>query len=115
MPDGGRTKPSNEIDSFTRIRKEEQALQILRNLLHEAFGGHGSNRTIGACLEEIGLYGSATQIRETLQRLEAQGLLRSRTVEGYDESHLIVSLTDEGERVARGKQAAEGVARPSRD
>ncbi|MBN9233556.1 MULTISPECIES: hypothetical protein [Phyllobacteriaceae] len=115
MPAGSRAKSSNEIDPFTHIREEEQALQVLRILLHDAFGGHGSNRTIGACLEEIGLYGSPTQIREILQRLEAQGLLRSRTVEGYDEAHLIVSLTDEGERVARGKQMADGVARPSRD
>lgn len=107
-------KPSNQQDPFRQIREDEQALQILRLLMHDAFGGHGSNRVIGACLEEIGLYGSPAHIRGILQRLEAQGLLRSKNVEGYDESHLVVSVTDAGERVALGKDVAEGVARPSR-
>lgn len=84
---------TNEQDSFKRIREEEQALQILRLLTHEAFGRRGSNRVIGACLDEIGLYGSPAQIHGILQRLEVQGLLKSKTVEGYGESHFILSLT----------------------
>lgn len=89
-------------------------MQILRTLLHDAFHGHGNSRTIGACLEAIGLYASPDQIGAIMQRLERQGLLRCKTVEGHDETHVVASLTDEGERVGLGKQTAEGVARPSR-
>lgn len=104
----------NEASETQRIRDEHQALEILRLLLESTFNGQANDHVIGPCLDRFALGGTPEQIRRALSRIESMGLLRTTTFESFGETYVTVQLTDAGERVALGKEAVEGVARPSR-
>ncbi|MBY5487096.1 hypothetical protein E0H36_25720 [Rhizobium leguminosarum bv. viciae] len=100
----------NEADIFQRVNAEHQALEILRVLASDISGGKSNDSVLGSYLEHCGMYADPEVLCSIIDLLERSHLVRTNRVADY----LVVALSDEGERVATGKQMAEGVARPSR-
>lgn len=100
----------NEEDVFRKAKSEYQALQILQLLMLPAACGRSNDSILGTCLDKCGMYGAPEEILGVISFLERSGLVSTNKV--FD--NVIVAITDEGERVAEGKQLVDGVVRPAR-
>ncbi|MBM3090268.1 hypothetical protein GFB56_05500 [Ensifer sp. T173] len=102
---------TNEEENYRRIRKSHQAFEILHTLAAFEPSGRSNDCILAGYLDLLALGGSRLEIRTALERLDQMGLLRSSAVDDY----MVVTLTEKGERVARGSDQIEGVAKPPRD
>lgn len=105
---------ANKSNFIQTIMDEHQALEILLILASKFANGAANEFVLSSCLDGFALGGSQAQIRTALHRLEAVGLIRTETIDRFGEPHIVAVLLDQGRRVAEGKDACDGVARPSR-
>ncbi|MER8910961.1 hypothetical protein NKH99_25420 [Mesorhizobium sp. M0854] len=94
----------NTIEPMHAIRREHQALAILRVLRRDQ-GRQANDRVLADYLQTIALGGSHEQVRDALQRLSELGLV---VVESIEEL-AIARLTERGEAVAVGNDSCEGI------
>lgn len=97
---------TNEPSPMARIRREHQALAILRVL----DGDHGpvaNDEVMGAYLDAVGLACGRRDLGDLLARLEGGGLLRLSRAEDLT----VMALTQDGHEVANGTTTHDGVAR----
>jgi hypothetical protein len=106
MPDSG----SNEIEALERHKSEHRALALLR-FLNRQPGNVSNECIINILFEKIGLVCSRQQVRDSLERYEKLGLIRTSKTEDL----VVVSLVAKGEEVAKGHIPVEGVLRPGVD
>ena len=101
----------NEKDRFRKTREEYQAREILAVLNHDIFNGCAHDGVIADLLQQVALGGANAQIRNVLSQMEQLGLVQTQEVN----KHVVVELTEQGERVANGDEKCNGVAPFKRD
>jgi hypothetical protein len=101
---------SNEIDTLDQHKSEHRALALLR-FLNRQPGSISNECIINLLFEKIGLVCSRQQVRDSLERVEKLGLIRTAKAEDL----VVVSLLAKGEEVAKGSVIVEGVLRPGVD
>lgn len=94
----------NSIEPMETIRRQHQALAILR-VLYRDRARCANDRILVDYLQTIALGGSPEQVRDTLQRLAELNLVVTNPVEDL----LVARLTERGEAVAVGNDSCEGV------
>lgn len=94
----------NSVEPIHAIRRQHQALAILR-VLHRESSRRSNDRVLADYLHTIALGGSHEQVRDALQRLAELNLVIVEAVE-----HIVVArLTERGHAVAIGQDTCEGV------
>ena len=96
----------NEKDRFRKTREEYQAREILTVLAHNVFNGRAHDGVLADILHQVALGGAGPQIRNVLNQMEQLGLVRTQEID----KHVVVELTEQGERVANGDDKCAGVA-----
>ena len=95
---------SNSEPVLDQIRREHRALAILRAL--ERSPGYASNdRVLADWLDALALGGTRDEVRSTLDLLVRAEAVRITDVCAI----VVVTLTERGAELARGKTSAEGV------
>ena len=99
------TLPKNYVEHLTFDRR----LVILR-LLKQS-GGRGNDSSLLQGVRYIG-HGGATrdEVRSDLEFLKARGLI---TIEYFNETVMVATITERGVDVAEGRVEVEGVKKPS--
>ncbi|MBN9055225.1 MAG: hypothetical protein J0H80_15975 [Rhizobiales bacterium] len=98
---------SNEFDFLPKLRREYQALIILRVMAHKECNGHAIDGLLHDALKTMGLSTSRPALRALLDQLEQIGVITTRKANDC----VVASLTERGERAAAGEERVEGVAR----
>lgn len=98
----------NTPHQFETLSSQHKALALLRVLFR--CPAYSSNELLlSDWLSVIGLTGSSPELKQVLRKLEDDGLLATKDVEGV----LVVVLSGEGAEVAEGRVVVDGVLRPS--
>jgi hypothetical protein len=98
---------TNSQDAMEQIKREHQALAILR-VLHRAPGYRCNDAVLANYLDRLALGGTREAIKASLNFLEQSGLLKTDSQEGF----VVVCITQRGDDVALDKLTVDGVLRP---
>ncbi|AZO49919.1 hypothetical protein [Mesorhizobium sp. M4B.F.Ca.ET.058.02.1.1] len=97
----------NSVEPAENVRRQHQALAILRALQRDPHDQRANERVLADFLQALALGGSHEHVRAVLLRLSEIGLVLTEMVETI----LVAKLTERGEAVALGNASCEGVLR----